>query len=152
MRRKEKQIEERSEIDTIIHAAQVCRLAMCMNDRPYLVPLSFGYDGRALYLHTAVEGKKIDHFIANKQVCFEFEHNVRIKADEELACKWSTAYESIIGEGQIDELTDPQEKAHGLNQIMQHYSGKSWTFKSEALAKTRLWKVTIASICGKRSV
>jgi uncharacterized protein len=152
MRRKEKQIAEREEIDAIIHAANVCRLAMSMNDRPYLVPLSFGYDGRALYLHTAVEGKKIDHFLANNRVCFEFEGNVRVKTDETLACKWSVTFESVIGEGQIDELTDPQDKMFGLNQIMQHYSGKSWTFKPEVLAKTRIWKVAIASVCGKRSV
>ena len=152
MRRKEKQIAEREEIDAIIHAASVCRLAMCMNDRPYLVPLSFGYDGRVLYLHTAVEGRKIDHFIANNRVCFEFEGKVWVKPDETLACKWSVAFESIIGEGHIDELTDPQDKVRGLNQIMQHYSGKSWAFNPEALAKTRIWKVTIESVCGKRSV
>ena len=151
MRRKEKQIRDRKEIDAIINASIVCRLAMSRNDQPYLVPLSFGYDGRALYIHTAVEGRKIDYFEANDRVCFEFERDVRVKPDEKLACKWSILYESVIGEGTIVELTNPGDKQSGLNQIMRQYTGEDWTFDPKALAGARVWKITIESICGKRS-
>jgi uncharacterized protein len=152
MRRNEKQIADRGAIDAIIHSSDVCRLALCRDNQPYLVPLSFGYDGRALFFHTAVEGRKIDYFRANNRVCFEFERGVRLKADEQRACKWSIAFESVIGDGIIEELTDPEAKRNGLNQIMRHYSGKEWDFDSNALARTRVWEVTIASICGKRSI
>ncbi len=151
MRRKEKQITEKLEIDAIITASQVCRLALARENQPYLVPLSFGYDGKAIYVHTAVEGKKIDYFEANNRVCFEFERGVQLKPDENLACKWSIHFESVIGDGTIDELTEPQAMQYGLNQIMVHYSGKSWTFDPKAMARTRVWKISIASICGKRS-
>ncbi|MGD8833836.1 MAG: pyridoxamine 5'-phosphate oxidase family protein [Desulfobacteraceae bacterium] len=56
MRREDKQITDRKEIDAIIHGSKVCRLAMSKENQPYLVPLSFGYDGKAIYVHTAGTG------------------------------------------------------------------------------------------------
>ena len=151
MRRKEKEISDRSEIDAIINASSVCRLAMSRDDRPYLVPVCFRYDGRSLYIHTAGEGRKIGCFEANNKVCFEFERDVRLKPHDSLACKWSIAFESVIGEGEITELTDPMDKQSGLNQIMLHYSDKEWSLDSKVLGVTRVWKISIQSICGKRS-
>jgi len=49
MRRKEKEIKSRAEIDEVIAGCQVCRLAFAVHGEAYLVPLSFGYDGSALY-------------------------------------------------------------------------------------------------------
>jgi nitroimidazol reductase NimA-like FMN-containing flavoprotein (pyridoxamine 5'-phosphate oxidase superfamily) len=152
MRRNEKEIIDRGQIDAIINASQVCRVALAKDNQPYLVPLSFGYDGRAIYLHTAVEGKKIDYFEANNRVCVEFERSVRLKPDEKKACKWSICYESVIGDGTIQELTALEDKQYGLNQIMRHYSGKDWDFDSKVMAKARLWKITITSLCGKHTI
>ena len=151
MSRKEKEIKGREEIDEIIRGSQVCRLALAAENLPYLVPLSFGYDGSAIYLHTAREGKKIQCFKANNRACFEFERNVRLLRDTNNACKWSFSYESVIGYGTIHELVDPAQKEYGLNQIMLQYSGKQWKFKDAIFSKTRVWKISIDSLTGKRS-
>jgi len=151
MRRKEKQITEREEIDAIIHASSVCRMAMAHDNQPYIVPLSFGYDGNAIYIHTADTGMKIDMILANPNVCFEFEHQVKIMSDDNKACNWSFSYQSVIGFGTIGELKDPSQKEEGLNHIMRHYDGKEWTFNPKAVAKTRVWKITIDTLHGKRS-
>jgi nitroimidazol reductase NimA-like FMN-containing flavoprotein (pyridoxamine 5'-phosphate oxidase superfamily) len=75
MRRTDKEIESREEIDEIIRGCDVCRIAMAMGDVPYIVPVAFGYDGESIYIHTAREGKKINYFNNNNSVCFEFERN-----------------------------------------------------------------------------
>ncbi len=152
MRRKEKQITDRREIDAIIHASPVCRMAMAREDRPYLVPLSFGYDGSAIYIHTAAEGQKIEIIEANPNVCVEFEHQVQVLEDDNQACKWSFRFQSVIGFGTIRELADPSQKEQGLNHIMKHYSDKEWPFNPKAVAKTRVWKIDIHSLHGKRSI
>ncbi|MEJ2156277.1 MAG: pyridoxamine 5'-phosphate oxidase family protein [Desulfobacteraceae bacterium] len=152
MRRKEKQITDRKEIDAIIHASLVCRMAMARENKPYLVPLSFGYDGSAIYLHTAAEGHKIDYIEANPNVCVEFEHQVQVLEDDNQACKWSFRFQSVIGFGTIRELVDPSRKEQGLNHIMKHYSHKEWSFNLKAVAKTRVWKIDIHSLQGKRSI
>jgi nitroimidazol reductase NimA-like FMN-containing flavoprotein (pyridoxamine 5'-phosphate oxidase superfamily) len=151
MRRKEKQVTNPQEIDAIIYRSEVCRLAMARDNIPYMVPLSFGYDGEAVYLHTAREGRKIDFFEANPQVCFELECGVRILPAEDIACNWSFHYESVIGFGTIAELVDPTEKEYGFNQVMRHYSGKEWSFKEKNLIKARVWKITIQSLSAKKS-
>jgi len=67
------------------------------------------------------------------------------------ACEWSFAFESAIGFGVVEELRDPEAKAFGLNQIMHHYSGRRWEFDPSTLARTRVWRVAIATLTGKQS-
>ena len=45
MRRSEREITNRTEIDAIIRSCQVCRVGLADGIEPYIVPMSFGYDG-----------------------------------------------------------------------------------------------------------
>jgi nitroimidazol reductase NimA-like FMN-containing flavoprotein (pyridoxamine 5'-phosphate oxidase superfamily) len=151
MRRKDKLIENRADIDAIIAGSDVCRLALSVNDEPYLVPLSFGYDGDAIYVHTAKKGKKIDYFLANERVCFEFETNVRYVRDGTDACSSTFSFESVIGYGRISELADSDAKEYALRQITVHYGEAPAEFPKDSVRKVRVWKVSIDSVDGKRS-
>lgn len=151
MRRNEKEITDRALIDILIAKALVCRLAFCKNDIPYIVPVSFGYDGNSLYFHTAQEGMKIDFIEHNNNVCFEFEHDVKIVANGQRACSWSFSYYSVVGFGRVFEITDDSEKIRALNCIMVHYSGKQWEFNPGSVNSTRVWKVLIEQLTGKQS-
>ena len=73
MRRKENEITDKAEIESIIKQSWVCRLAMSVDGEPYVVPLCFGYAEDVLYLHSAKEGKKIEMLKQNSAVCFEFD-------------------------------------------------------------------------------
>lgn len=151
MRRREKEIASREEIDEIIRGCLVCRLALALENEPYLVPVSFGYDGESLFFHTASSGRKIDFLETNNRVCFEFERNVKLQPDADVSCMWTFTFESVIGEGSVFELTDPEEKTGGLDQVMLHYSGRQWEFNQKLLSMTRVWRIRIDSISGKRS-
>jgi nitroimidazol reductase NimA-like FMN-containing flavoprotein (pyridoxamine 5'-phosphate oxidase superfamily) len=152
MRRTDKEIRSREEIDEIIRGSHVCRLAMAMDNMPYIVPVSFGYDGESIYLHTAREGKKISYFKNNNNICFEFERNVKLFGDPDTACKWTFSYESVIGFGKIYELESLEQREIGLNKIMSQYSGKEWVFGEDKLKNIRVWKIEITSMTGKRSI
>jgi hypothetical protein len=151
MRRADREITSRSRIDEIIRGCEVCHLGLTDGDQPYVVPVSFGYDGRSVYFHSASEGKKIDVIAANPRVCVEFERRVVLVTSETASCEWSFAYESAIGFGVVEELRDPESKAIGLNQVMQHYSGREWEFDAATLARTRVWRVAIEELTGKQS-
>ena len=60
-------------MDDIIRGSNVCRIALAKDNIPYIVPVSFGYDGESIYIHTAKEGKKINIIKNNNNLCFEFE-------------------------------------------------------------------------------
>jgi nitroimidazol reductase NimA-like FMN-containing flavoprotein (pyridoxamine 5'-phosphate oxidase superfamily) len=152
MRRTDKEIRSREEIDAIIRGSDVCRIAMAMDEMPYIVPVSFGYDGESIYIHTAKEGKKIDYFKNNNNICFEFERDVKLFRNPDTACKWTFSYESVIGFGKIYELESVEQRETGLNKVMSHYSGMEWVFGEDRLKNIRVWKIEIASMTGKRSI
>ncbi len=152
MRRKEKEIKDITQISQVIKKCQVCRLGLSQNDIPYIVPVSFGYDGAKLYFHSAKDGKKIDILSVNKKVCFEFESGVEIVANETKPCAWSFSFQSVIGLGEVEELSSPEDKIKGLQHIMAQYSGKEWSFEKLPLDGLRVWVINIASMTGKQSL
>ena len=151
MRRSDEEIQDRNLIDRILAQALVCRLGLCRDNTPYVVPVSYGYDGTAVYFHTAREGTKIGFLNANPRACFEVENEVRVVPHADQACHWSMSYYSVIGYGTVSEIVDREEKTRALNHIMRHYSGQDWEFGDEALARTRAWRLAIEQVTGKCS-
>lgn len=151
MRRTDKEVTDQTLISQIIEKAQICRLGLAKDNIPYVLPVSFGFDGTAIYFHTAKEGRKIDFMTANHQVCFEFEHGVQLIRNESNPCKWTFSFQSVIGYGTVRELTDLPEKTAGLNQIMTHYSGRAWPFTRDDLGAIHVWRIAIERLTGKQS-
>ena len=61
------------------------------------------------------------------------------------------SYQCIIGEGEIAELTVPEEKAEGLRVIMKQYTGREdWVFPESVLAKTCVFCLTVTEISGRQ--
>jgi nitroimidazol reductase NimA-like FMN-containing flavoprotein (pyridoxamine 5'-phosphate oxidase superfamily) len=137
MRRSEKEITDKSAIEAIINASLVCRLALSDGDQPYIVPLSFGYQDRTLYFHSALEGKKIDIIKINNRICFEFDVNTEI-IEAEKACKWGMKYQSVIGFGRAVLVENIQEKQKALSIIMNHYSDQNFQFPDKVIKKTAM--------------
>ena len=151
MRRTDKEITTRSEIDEIINKAEVCRLAFAKDNEPYLVPVSYGYDGKSIFVHTAKEGKKIEFLKSNDRVCFEFEIDAKIVTHETIGCKWTASFKSVIGFGKMQRITNEADALFALNQIMLKYSGKEWDFTNKDISRVYLWKIEIEEISGKKS-
>ncbi len=152
MRRKEKELRDQGSITAIIKKCKVCRLGLSLNDNPYIVPVSFGFDGLSIYFHTAIEGKKIEYINANNNVCFEFEHKVQLVPDQKNPCKWTFFFQTVIGYGKIHELKEKDQKINGLSHIMAHYSKRKWAFNEEIIKMIRLWKISIENMTAKQSI
>ena len=148
MRRNDREIKDIKEINGIIRRCRVCRLAMCDDGQPYIVPLNFGYDGRFLYFHAATEGSKIDIIKGNNRVGFEFDilHDI---VTAEQACKWGAKYESVMGSGTAEIVDDLEAKKEALEWIMRQYGSGKWDFPEEILIKTLILRVGILEISGK---
>ena len=151
MRRSDREVTDLASIHAIVDACLVCRVGLAVDGEPYVVPVSFGFDGESVYFHTALDGRKIDMMAANPRVCVQFERGVELVTDPEDACAWTFHYESVIGFGSVVELIDEPDKSRGLNQIMKHYSGRDWVLDPARLASTRVWRVDLDELTGKRS-
>ncbi|MBM4328204.1 MAG: pyridoxamine 5'-phosphate oxidase family protein [Deltaproteobacteria bacterium] len=151
MRRKEREITDQALMESILTRAQICRLGLCQDNTPYVVPVSFGRKGNRLYVHSSLHGKKVDMIKANNNVCFELEVDVEV-ARAETACDWSMKFYSVIGFGKAFFVQDPEEKIEGLNAIMEHYTGAPrHEYSERALEKVGIIRIDIESMTGKKA-
>ncbi|HEY9113444.1 MAG TPA: pyridoxamine 5'-phosphate oxidase family protein [Bacteroidales bacterium] len=122
MRRSEREVADKAVIEEILSKSSVCRLGFALDNVPYIVPVNYGYRENKIYIHSAPEGEKIDLIKKCKTVCFEIELESEVMKDE-IACKWTTRYRSIIGYGTIKIITDKEGKTRGMDIIMAQHGG-----------------------------
>ncbi len=154
MRRKDKEITDKNEIEDILSNAMVGRLGTCANGIPYITPMNFTYDKESfkIYLHCANEGRKIENIRANQNVCFEVEEvaNVLVKQP---TCASSVAYRSVILFGNIKILSDPYAKNGALQKLADKYAPQNpkVPFTDAMLNKTNVLEIEIKEMTAKRS-
>jgi len=151
MRRKDKEIKDKKEIELIINKANVCRIALSDNNMPYIVPVNFGYKDNCLYIHSATEGKKIEIIKKNNDICFEIDIAHEILQGKS-ACHTTMKYYSVIGYGKAYLIDDSEEKIKALNIIIEHYLPEiPHEYSEKFLKKIVIIKVEIDNMTGKKS-
>lgn len=152
MRRKEREIKNKKEIEGIIEKAIVCRLGLSVNDLPYIVPLNFGYEKNELHFHCAKAGKKLDMIRKNNKVCFEIETDTELIKGEHACVGWTMHYTSVIGFGKAFIVEELDEKKRSLEIIMKLYTGKSdFEYTEKNLRGVGIIKVVIDTMSGKKN-
>ena len=146
---KEREITDISEIEEIIKKSISCRIGLVDGDEPYVVPVCFGYERGALYFHGALEGRKFDLIKRNDKVSFEMEADVEVVFATS-PCDWTMKYRSVIGVGKAHILQSDEEKIHGLELIMKHYSEGEFSFPKSRLDLSSVVRVDITGITGKQ--
>jgi nitroimidazol reductase NimA-like FMN-containing flavoprotein (pyridoxamine 5'-phosphate oxidase superfamily) len=147
---KNRKIENQQTIDEIIQKCDVCYVGMVDKDHtPYVLPFNFGYEQGVIYLHSAPEGKKVTILEHNNQVCIAFstDHVLRYQ-NEDVACSWSMKYRSVLAYGQVEFITDMEQKARALNVIMKKYAGKGFTYNKPALENVKVYKIMVSRFEG----
>lgn len=151
MRRKDKQITDQKLINEILLNNTICRFALLDEEKPYIIPMNYGYKDDSFYFHTAPVGKKIDLIKKNNNVCIEVTDSIElITADK--ACKYGTKYRSVICTGTVQLVVEMKQKIEGLKIIMKQHTGNSeWEIPESAVTNVAILKVDIATITGKIS-
>jgi len=150
MRRKNKKITNPKIIQDILKTADTVRIAMIDGDEPYIVPLNYGYQNNALYIHCAKEGRKINILKTDPRVCFEIEGKSELVTGPD-ACDWTLKYQSLIGYGTVEILENKNEKIAGLDILMSQFGSKKNSYHSKHVDAIVILKLTIESISGKQS-
>jgi nitroimidazol reductase NimA-like FMN-containing flavoprotein (pyridoxamine 5'-phosphate oxidase superfamily) len=151
MRRKDLEITDTKEIEAIIESGRVCRIALSYNDKPYVVPMNYGYQDSALYFHSAKVGKKVDMIAKNNNVCFEItaDHGIM---NTGIPCNWENRYACVIGYGKAFFIDDLEEKSKALNILVGHYAPDTvYDFSEGNLSSTAVIRIDIKEMTGKRT-
>src|SRR5690349_16459521 len=120
-----------TEIEEVLKKHFVGRIGCHTEDDVYVVPVSYAYDGKYVYVRS-FEGKKMDIMRKNPRVCFEVD-------ETENMANWK----SVIAWGEVEELTDKTERNQALKvlidrhlPLMSSYTthlGDFWPFPPEDL-------------------
>ena len=150
MRRSDRAITDPQELESVLREGAVCRMGLCDEGKPYVVPMNYGYRDGSVFLHSAAEGRKIDILRRNPSVCLEFEKDVEL-VPAEAACSFSMKYRSVIASGKAVFLEGTEEKSFGLNAIMLQYTGREFVFPPQALEKIVVLRVDLEECSGKHN-
>ncbi|HEY8445519.1 MAG TPA: pyridoxamine 5'-phosphate oxidase family protein [Thermomicrobiales bacterium] len=99
------------EIEAVLQRNQIGRLAVSTNDRPYVVPINYGYDGKYIYGFSG-PGRKID--VMREQPLVSF------LVDEIDA---PTSWRCVVVEAIYEELTDDVERQRAAHTISLNGTG-----------------------------
>lgn len=149
MRKADREITDHSELEQILREANVVHLGLWDGEQVYVVPMNYGYRDNALYVHCALEGRKIDILKTNPHVCFTVTHSQEV-VEAEKACGWSTHFCSIIGYGTARFLEGRAEKIDGLNALMGQFTAKPQEYREDLIPVTAVIRIDISEMSGKR--
>ena len=150
VRRKDREITDFDALKEVLKSTKYVTVALCMDNEPYLISLSHGYDEirHCLYFHCADEGKKLVYLKANSRVWGQAVQEYGV-TDE---CDY--AYTSVHFKGTGALIEDLREKQHAMKvmvwQLSENPKEKMAKIKPEKLAKTTMGRIDIDYISGKQ--
>ena len=115
IRRKEKEIKDRTEILRILNRAKYVTIAMVDVDGPYLATLTHAYDKNrnAVYFHCAKEGRKVDVLKRDSRVWGQALIDLGY-----ITGKCDHLYETAQFRGKVSFVDSPTEKRHALELLI----------------------------------
>jgi nitroimidazol reductase NimA-like FMN-containing flavoprotein (pyridoxamine 5'-phosphate oxidase superfamily) len=151
MRRKELEITDPNKLKKILKKAKYVTIALAMDNQPYLVSLSHGYDEthNCIYFHCAKEGKKIDYLKSNNVVWGQALLDAGYQEDE---CNHFFATAQF--RGKVTFLKDVKEKRKAVECMIRQLNKKAKKMIAETtpakLKKTTFGRIDISYMSGKK--
>ena len=124
----------RDQIDQLLRSEAIGRLGCHANRRTYVVPVTYVYDGTAIYGHSG-DGLKLRMMRANPNVCFEVDH-----------VDTMASWQSVIAWATFEELRGPaaQHAMHLLvNRLMPLIAGTP-PMPTEGVGETDRYRIELA--------
>lgn len=145
MRRTDRQCDDSDFLTHVMGSAVELHLAFAGADMPYVLPLNFASLGKALYIHCAPKGRKMELLAKDDRVGFSMCCDVEVNAAQA-----TTYYSSVCGNGRICVVTDTGEKMRALTLLAEKYKSPCAPTSAEGTTRVAVLRVDIAEITGKR--
>jgi nitroimidazol reductase NimA-like FMN-containing flavoprotein (pyridoxamine 5'-phosphate oxidase superfamily) len=152
LRRKDKELTDQNLLKKILKTTKYVTLALSMDNQPYLVSLSHGYDEErnCLYFHCAKEGKKLHYVKSNNniwgQAVLDFGY-----VDGEC----THLYASVHFSGKVTLVEDFEEKRRGVECMMKQLDKNPApliaNLNLDRLKNTVIGRIDISYLSGKKS-
>ena len=137
------EIKEKKIIYDILDSVEYGTLAICVDDRPYAVPMNFVRIDEYIYFHGAIKSKKMKILAQNQNASFSVVENYSLidsdfSSTKGLACPVTQFFKSVTIDGVIEMVESRDEKAIMFEAIMKKLQPKGGykPFSDEAYNKT----------------
>ncbi|UCH30962.1 MAG: pyridoxamine 5'-phosphate oxidase family protein [Candidatus Bathyarchaeota archaeon] len=129
-----------SEIEKLLQEQMLCRIAFKGDKYPYMAPFQYVLMDGSLYFHFTDYGKKMKLLEKDKRVCVEIE---KYRPD-------LSEYNFVVLRGELEVVSDPQERAKAIDCIAEEGQRKLSTnfLAAHGFKKEEGW----ASFTPERSV
>ena len=130
MGKQEREIIDEDKKLEILKKGKYMVLALCMENQPYAVSLSYGYDAlhHAVYFHCAEKGMKMDYILSNPQVCATVIEDHGYVLDD---CTQN--YRSLVVWGKICKVEESEEKKQAFKVMFRHLEGENEAMSARTL-------------------
>lgn len=149
MRRKDREITDRAEMDEILGRARMMHLALADNNVPFVVPVFFAYDGKSVYFHSSKKGTKIEILKRNNLVCVEVSIDHDVIPDDK-PCDFEARHRTVIGFGKATFVTDEAEKIRALDMLVARFTSQKFEYPKHNLDRTEVVRIDFDSLKGKK--
>lgn len=128
----------------LLSSARYGRLGLSLDDKPYVIPMSYVYSDDRIFLHSRGDGKKVDFVSKNPHVCFQIDN-----LDKN---RWS----SVLAYGKVRLSSDMESKARMMEAFTKKsvggHGGKQ--FRREELEKMEMtvWEIEIMEMTGREGI
>ena len=152
MTKRERQVTDQQQVLEILDKGKVLHLGLAVDNEPYVVPMNYGYameDGRlVLYLHSAVQGKKLDMIATNPRVFFEIDCDIQ-PFEGEKPCQNGLVYSSVMGKGIARIVDDVDEKMKAMTILMKTQTGKDFVFNEKLVSIVAVIRIDVEEYTAK---
>lgn len=149
MRRASREIRDREALEAIMAEGDFITIATHDAEGPYAVPLDYAYGDGVVWIHCAVEGRKLDALAADPRVGFVVVGRHEVVADG-LPCTWTTHYASVIGTGSARIVREGDELREGLGVLVARHGGEPAQLPDD-LGRVAVIRIDVEHMTGKAS-
>ncbi|HUI39314.1 MAG TPA: pyridoxamine 5'-phosphate oxidase family protein [Methanothrix sp.] len=134
----------REDCESLLSKERYGRLALSLDDVPYIVPMSYVYSGSKIYLHSRGNGRKVETVSKNPRVCFEVDHLERIR--------WL----SVIVMGKAELFSDSNAKKKMFDAFvgkdLKGHGGKQFELEELERMEMTIWEIEIEEMTGREGM
>jgi len=148
MRRKDREMTDKAEIEGILLREETGYLATCGNDgQPMATPVNYIYKDGRIIIHCALAGRKLDNIAKNPRAGFTVAADISIDR-----VMMTTYYSSVMIEGTARLVTDETEKKQAIRDLTERLAAPGEVCSDSEGRRTAILVVEIASMCGKKNI
>ena len=148
MRRKDRQMTEDFAWEVVDRCEYAVVAMTAENGEPYCLPVNVVREGRNIYFHSAMAGRKAECLRLHPRVCLTC-----VGENQVLPERYTTLYSSAVAFGTARELADEKEKTEALRLLCRRYTPDHMDGFDAAIAaslgRTAIWCIAVEEITGK---